>query len=255
MDLFVKEYLVKNEKKRLFIVHGICEHSGRYKDFSEALNKNEISVITYDLRGHGRSPGKRGSINSFKTHINDLTELINAYYNENVENILLGHSMGALIGNLYMVSNPKVSRYISSGAPSDFLDKVKLFKTIPYCPLNFITLKNTFANGSLSNDKKVEDDYTNDPLVLKKYKLKLAGQMFVSGVKYLHKNIKNHQTTTLFLHGEEDKIVPHQMSVKLYNKLPNPNNKLIIYPKMQHEILNEIDKAKVYQDILEWIYE
>ncbi len=255
MDLFIKKHLVKDERKRFFIVHGICEHSGRYDYFSEKLNAEKISVITYDLRGHGKSPGKRGTIKSFKTHINDLANVINKYYNENVENILFGHSMGGLIGHLYLVNNPKVNRYISSGAPTDFLNKVKLFKVLPYQPLNFITLKNTFADGSLSNDQKIEEDYTNDPLVLKKYKLKLAGQMFVSGIKHLHKNINNHQTPTLFLHGNDDKIVPKEMSINMIKKLSNDNNKLIIYDNMQHEILNELEKEKVINDIVGWIYE
>jgi|SRR5690554_5946773 alpha-beta hydrolase superfamily lysophospholipase len=254
MDLYVKTYLVKEEQKRLFIVHGICEHSGRYSEFAKKLNESKISVITYDLRGHGKSPGKKGYIKNFTDHLEDLQALIEKYYQKDVENILLGHSMGALIGHLYLLDNPKVSRYISSGAPTDFLPQVKLFKYLPYQPLGFIKLKNNFANGTLSNDKKVEEDYENDPLVLKKYYLKLAGEMFVRGVKYFQKNINKQQTTTLFLHGEEDKIVPKEMSENSFRKLNNPHNKLIIYPKMQHEILNEIEKEKVIADIVGWIY-
>lgn len=255
MELFIKEHIAEKEKKRLFLVHGICEHSGRYNPFIEALNKADVSVISYDLRGHGLSLGKRGTINSFKTHLNDLSKIINQYFNDKVENILFGHSMGGLIGHLYLVSNPKVSRYISSGAPTDFINKVKPFKVIPFQLIGWVTLKNSFANGSLSTDKEIEDNYLSDPLVLKKYKVKLAGEMFVKGIKYLQKNFNKHQLPTLFLHGEKDQIVPCEMSVNMFNKLPNINNKLIIYGEMQHEILNEIEKEKVIKDIIGWIYE
>lgn len=255
MDLYVKEHIAENEKKRLFIVHGICEHSGRYDSFSKKLNKAGISVISYDLRGHGRSPGKKGYIKCYKRHLEDLNYLILTNYNENVENILLGHSMGGLIGHMYVVSNPLISRFISSGAPTDFLKKVKPFKIIPYQPIGFLNVKNKFANGELSNDLKVEEDYTNDPLVLKTYKIKLAGEMFVSGVKYLHKNLAYHQTPTLFLHGKDDPIVPVEISENLFKKLNKKEDKLIIYENMKHEILNELEKERVYDDIINWIYE
>lgn len=255
MDLYVKSYLTKEERKRLFIVHGICEHSHRYESFAKELNKKGVSVITYDLRGHGRSSGKKGYINSFKTHLIDLDTIIKKYYNADVENILLGHSMGGLIGNMYMVSNPLVSRFISSGAPTDFLNKVKPFKILPYKPIGFLNVKNKFGEGELSNDLSVEEAYNNDPLVLKTYKIRLAGEMFVSGVKYLKKNINKFETPTLFLHGKNDPIVPCLMSENIYKNLNNPKNKLIIYENMKHEILNEIDKQQVINDIVEWIYE
>ena len=42
------------------LVHGLGEHSGRYAHVAERLNQGGYAVIASDLRGHGKTEGKRG---------------------------------------------------------------------------------------------------------------------------------------------------------------------------------------------------
>lgn len=252
--LYIKKDIVPNEVKRLFIVHGICEHSGRYDYFTKKLNENGISVIRYDLRGHGKSDGKRGYIKSYQTHIEDLAHVINTQRNKDVKNVLFGHSMGALIGHMYMVTNPRVDYYIASGGPTDYLPQVKVARMIGYKWMGFIKLKNKF-NGKLSRDQSVEDLYESDGLNLKVYYLRLAGEMFVSGVKYLNKYLYKNTYPILILHGAADKIVPKEMSERIYDYLPITDKTLKFYQGAYHEILNETNKDEVIDDILGWLNE
>lgn len=253
MSIYVKTYIVENEEKRVFIVHGINEHSGRYQDFAQFLNKHKISVITYDLRGHGKSGGKPAYIKYFTDHVNDLKEVIIKHNNPKAKQYLLGHSMGGLIGHLYMIDNPLVDGYIVSGAPTDYLPDVKPFKFIGYRWLGFIKMKNNLANDTLSHDKEVEKAYLEDPLVGKYFYIRLVGEMFIRGVKHLNKYIYKNNKPILILHGEDDKIVPKQFSERIYNLIAHDNKQLKIYDKMYHEILNEIEKKQVYNDILRWL--
>ena len=255
MNIYVKPYIVENEKKRLFIIHGICEHSGRYQSFAEWLNQKGVSVITYDLRGHGKSEGRRVYIKHFVDHLIDLTKVIDQYQNSKVEQILLGHSMGGLIGYLYMNLNPKVDRIIASGAPTDYLEDVKILKYTGFRWFGWVKRKNNFADDSLSHDKAIEEQYKKDPLVSKYFTVRLAGEMFYRGVKHLNNNLEKLQKPVLILHGEKDKIVPKEHSERIFDLIDNKNKKLILYPDMYHEILNELDKEKVYNDILGWLNE
>ena len=252
--LYIKKDIVPNEIKRIFIVHGICEHSGRYDFVTKQFNDSGISVIRYDLRGHGKSEGKRGDIHSFKDHIEDLTNVINAHLNEEVKNVLFGHSMGALIGHMYMVTNPKVDYFIASGGPTDYLKEVKIARIIGYKWFGFLKVKNNFK-GKLSHDTSVEDAYIADSLNLKKYKIRLAGEMFIKGVSYVNKYIYKNEYPILLLHGKEDKIVPYQMSKRILELIPSDDKRLIIYEEMYHEILNEVNKDAVMNDILGWLDE
>lgn len=252
--LYIKTDIVPDEVKRVFIIHGICEHSGRYDYFVKRLNEAQISVIRYDLRGHGKSDGKPGYIKSFHDHINDLQQVVNKHINKDVKNVLFGHSMGALIGHLYMVSNPKVDYYIASGGPTDYLKAVRVARMIGYKWIGWLKLKNQFE-GKLSRDKTIEDLYQRDSLNLKKYYIRLAGEMFISGVKYLNKNLYKNDLPILILHGGDDQIVPPEMSKRIYEHLQTTDKTLKLYEGAYHEILNETNKDEVIEDILGWLNE
>jgi alpha-beta hydrolase superfamily lysophospholipase len=58
------------------LVHGLGEHSGRYAQWSELLNQCGYVVLTYDLRGHGKSAGKRGHVSSFDDYLKDTDLLL-----------------------------------------------------------------------------------------------------------------------------------------------------------------------------------
>ena len=54
------------------VVHGFVEHSGRYAQLAEGLNRHGYSVHAFDLRGHGRSDGPRCFIRTFEQYLADL---------------------------------------------------------------------------------------------------------------------------------------------------------------------------------------
>jgi alpha-beta hydrolase superfamily lysophospholipase len=118
-----------------------------------------------------------------------------------------------------------------------------------------MTKKTNFADDQLSRIKSVEEAYIQDPLNLKKFHFSLAGNMFVGGVRFLNKNIKAYQTPVLLLHGEADKIVPVEFSKRLYDLLPIEDKKLITYPDAYHEIFNDLDREKTFEDVMNWLKE
>jgi len=54
------------------IVHGVCEHSGRYDETAGFLTGRGYAVDAFDLRGHGKSEGKTVYVESFDDYLNDL---------------------------------------------------------------------------------------------------------------------------------------------------------------------------------------
>jgi alpha-beta hydrolase superfamily lysophospholipase len=254
--LHVKRNDVENSKGSVIISHGIAEHSGRYDEITKKLNDASFNVVRYDLRGHGQSQGKRGALKSFHQTIDDLHVLVlDEKKREPKKIFLLGHSMGALIVNMYVVKYKDVDGVISSAAPSYFIKDVLPFRFIGYKWLGMMTKKTNFANDQLSRIKEVETAYIQDPLNLKKFHFSLAGNMFVGGVRYLNKRIAQYQTPVLILHGEADKIVPVEFSRRLFNLIPLEDKKIITYPNAYHEIFNDLDREKTFVDVLEWLKE
>src|SRR4051812_2138074 len=80
------------------IVHGLGEHAGRYDHVARRLNGQGFNVVGYDHRGHGRSPGARGGIESVDDLCADLACVIDAARKEFAGPlIVLGHSLGGLV--------------------------------------------------------------------------------------------------------------------------------------------------------------
>ena len=58
--LLLNVYEVENPKAVVQIAHGMEEHQGRYKAFAQMLNENGYTVVSADMRGHGKMPKTLG---------------------------------------------------------------------------------------------------------------------------------------------------------------------------------------------------
>ena len=56
------------------ITHGFGEHGGTYRQAAESLGAAlDVDVVAVDLRGHGRSPGRRGVVRRYEDLTDDLS--------------------------------------------------------------------------------------------------------------------------------------------------------------------------------------
>ena len=69
-------WAAKNPKAIMSLVHGFGEHSGRYEHMADYLNSKNISVVALDLRGHGRSEGRRGHCPDYSQLLGDVDALL-----------------------------------------------------------------------------------------------------------------------------------------------------------------------------------
>ena len=86
-------------KAILVIVHGQGDHSGRYVHTAEYFVRNGHSVWAYDCRGHGKSAGGRGHVDSFSDYLADNDRLIRIAKEQDPSKkiFLIGHSLGGLV--------------------------------------------------------------------------------------------------------------------------------------------------------------
>ena len=95
------------------VVHGLGEHSGRYERFARGMARFQMGTYALDLRGHGRSEGQRGHVDSWSQWVDDTAAFVR-HVQELVpgEVVPLGHSFGGAI-LLSTVLAGKVSHSIS----------------------------------------------------------------------------------------------------------------------------------------------
>jgi alpha-beta hydrolase superfamily lysophospholipase len=241
-------------KAAVVFVHGICEHLGRYNYIKDKFIENGYNVYRYDARGHGRSEGKRGYLESFDDYLDDLDIFVEMVRKENkdLKLILIGHSMGGLVATAYTSKYPeKVDLLAISGGANVCPKSAKALKFLPFNLIGKLNYANKLGNAVCSVSEVVED-YNKDELVLKKISFRLLGNAFVIGTNFVKKNIKNVGCPTLVMHGEKDGVVDKSIGEWTFKNLKCKDKKLKIYPNLYHEIFNEVNKDKVIQDLICW---
>ena len=260
VKLYYRKDIPEGVLANVIINHGFAEHLNRYDYVTKKLNEAKIGVYRYDLRGHGRSKGLKGHINSFMDFVHDTDRVVNMAKSEfpNIPLFMLGHSMGGFITCLYGINHPnKLKGQIFSGAAVRRLPQVKGIKGDIFNLLNLI-VPNMKIKNQLSKDicsvTEVVEGYEKDPLVLKEATLNFYVQFLVKGTSWIGKNIEKYNYPCLIIHGEKDKIVPKETAIFLYNNILSKDKEIKIYDDLFHEILNEKEKDKILLDIINWIY-
>ena len=98
--LYAEQFLPAGTPKGVVVVtHGYAEHCGRYHELAHVIVEAGWACLTYDVRGHGQSPGERGFIDRFDAYLEDLNAMLEAgkQLAPGSPVILLGHSHGSLI--------------------------------------------------------------------------------------------------------------------------------------------------------------
>ena len=257
LELFCQSWQPENETKAsLVLVHGVGEHSNRYHNLIEHLIKNSIAIYAYDLRGHGRSQGRKGFINSWDDYRQDLHLFIQQLDLKGQRPFLMGHSLGGLIALDYACSYPQTVRGVIASSPALALSGnagafrllAGLFNVfIPKFQLP-IPLKAT----ELSRDPTVVQNYLNDPLVHNR----VTPRWIVEGVSTINRLFNNAgqiNIPILLTHGDADKIVPIRGTQAFYDHLGSLDKTLIIYPQGRHEAHNDTNWKEATENISNWL--
>lgn len=260
IELFTRDWLLSENTRRrgaVLVIHGLGEHCGRYAHIAEFLNANEFDVRTYDLRGHGKSSGIRGAISSENALLEDLKSLYKDFAEDRHEELfLLGHSMGGAIALRAAVEKIITPRGLILSSPAvtanlSFTDKLKLKigRLMPNAAVS-----NGLKVDYISHDKKVVEDYKNDPLVHRKITPRLANFVIDSGQKSL-KKAADFRIPTLLLVAGDDHLVDATGAKRLFDRLPKSSAEMHFYDDLYHEIFNETAnrRAEVFADLKNWL--
>lgn len=243
--------------KTVVILHGACEHSGRYLDLIKFLWKKGYSVFAPDLRGHGRSEGKRVHIGNFFTYFIDLAQLLILVQGENYHRIhFLGHSMGGLIAARYIQDfGPNITSLILSSPLFGWKDmpRIKIFATKVISKVwPTFCFRNTVDETSLSHDPEVAQKYRKDPLVYNGGTARLGAELMENFI-LLFKNVEEIKLPLLLLAGGTDRITDPEASKQFFEEVCSENKKCYIFKDVFHEIFNEVEKEKPLKQLADWL--
>lgn len=250
--IYTRKDAPEKAKAAVVLVHGLCEHLGRYDYVTARLNDRGLAVYRFDHRGHGRSDGRRGHVGDFNFLVDDTNFILDGAKRENpgLPIFLLGHSMGGFTAACYGAKYPgKASGLILSGALTH--DEAGLFSGLA-AGLDPLTPIPNGLTENICRVPEVRKAYAEDPLCCRSFSMGLAYTL-KDGLGWLSENREKFSDPALILHGECDKLVSRNDSIEFFSEISSEDRQLKIYGKFYHEILNEYGKDEVIDDIANWI--
>lgn len=263
MDLYGRSHLASDPDLHVIIQHGLGEHGGRYERLVERLNDRNISVHLMDLRGHGRSGGRRGDaagvaelaldLEAFFAQLKELADLKRP--------VLLGHSLGGAVAATFALRHSNqfhLAGLAVSAAP--FAVALNIFQRLKQGAgrlLNTVApdliLDSGLDPADLSHDQAVVEAYRRDPLVHGKLSVRL-GLSILSCGKELIEQAPRLQIPLWAGHGSEDRITDPTGTEQFFLKAGTDEKSLDIYEGLFHEIFNEPDPDPT-EDFLQFVEE
>lgn len=275
------------------LVHGMCEHKGRYVAFMKYLAENGYITVIHDHRGHGESVKSKedygyfyeGGYKALIEDIHEITVETKKYAEdelgiEGLPYILLGHSMGSLAVRCYIKKyDYELDRLIVIGCPSNkpeikyalkllqLISLIKGEKSYSKFVDKFVMDNNyskKFASEGpaawLLKNPEALKDLINDPLCRIKFTMNGYVNLLKLTIETYSENgyeMKNPGLKIRFMSGREDPCAISKKAftnaMKLLKRKGYKNVSGKMYKDMRHEILNETDSARVYRDILDFI--
>ncbi len=255
IELYVSKNLIVSPKALIVMVHGLCEHSGRYDYVTAKFNACGYSVYRFDNRGHGRSGGDRGYVENFHQFIDDAAKIAEMAKSENPRTpaFMMGHSMGGFIAAACGVKYPGcVTGQVLSGAATVIQPLLAGLEGVDLSASARDPIANALS-AQVSRDPNVVAAYENDPLNLKEFTTWLMSEVLIRGARWLMDHTSSYTCPCLVLHGGADQIVTPDSSRQFYERISSGDKSLKIYDGLYHEILNEPEKDTVIEDISAWI--
>ena len=255
-ELFARHWSVDSPKAVMALVHGFGEHSGRYAHMAAHLNANDIAVVAVDLRGHGKTPGKRGVIRNyddFRADIAALMESATGFYPD-TPLILYGHSMGGGIVLDYGLGHQDDLPIIAS-APLITL-------TQPLAaPLRLIikimgvlnpngSMKQPIDGTKISNLASEQEAYMADPLNHGTMGFRLGHAIIKTG-ETIAKQAATWDRPLLLLHSKADQLTGFDGSSDFAKAAKR--TAFHAFESPQHEMHNDASRDEVYTRMTDFI--
>jgi alpha-beta hydrolase superfamily lysophospholipase len=260
---FVRDWGVPDGIARrgsMLLVHGLGEHSGRYEHVAARLAALGLEVRGYDLRGHGRSAGARGSIPYDDALLDDLSfvfaERARAAGDSGAP-LLLGHSLGGTIAaaatirglvapRALILSSPALRVHVR-GPRATALNLAR--RLIPDRPL-----PNALPLDKLSHEPAVVAAYRDDELVHDRITPRLYGFLVDAGAA-ARRGAGRLAVPTLLLVAGDDALVDARGSRELAAGLAPGVGDPRFYDELYHEVFNEREpeRTRVLDDLCAWV--
>ena len=261
LDLYAVQWNVVGKPDALIaFVHGHGDHCRRYDDWFSKMGAANISVISFDYRGNGRSQGRRGIIRNFSNLLQDvalLHEKAKIFY-PGIPVVLYGHSLGATLVISYLLrfqTRPELAIATSpwlklKKSPNKWLSLIlKLFNSVtPYITVGTGLHSADFSNADGFAEKREKDEFVHNRISIRMFR------EVEKEAAWIGEHFSEIKTPLLLMQGKDDKVMKYDGARNLKEKAPGQVN----YREWKFagpQLHNSERSNEVMEYLLDWIKE
>jgi acylglycerol lipase len=256
--IFVRSWQPSGTTRAIIVLcHGFNSHSGYYVRTGETLAARGIAAFALDLRGRGRSDGDRFYLESVGDYVQDVATVVSLARSRHagVPTFLLGHSAGGVVSCLYVLEHQdELAGFICESfafqipAP-DFA--IEVLKGLSHLAPHAHVLK--LHNEDFSRDPAVVHAMNDDPLIANETQPTHTVAELARADERLRSEFPLITLPVLILHGTADKATRPAGSQTFYDAAGSADKTLKLYEGHYHDLLNDLGREAVLEDIIEWI--
>jgi alpha-beta hydrolase superfamily lysophospholipase len=256
--LAYRAWLQPQARHTFAVAHGLGEHSGRYAAFAQAMAARGMATYALDLRGHGKSQGQRGHLDSWGQWTEDIAAFVGRVESQTSGEVIpLGHSFGgAAMLSTVLAGKLKSSRRFIVSSPA-----LKIKVAVPQWKVSLgavtsrlaprLAMNNEVDPGTVSRIPEVVQAYRTDPLVHAKISSRMYTE-WAGAARDVLARADQIQIPFLILAGDADRLIDPAGSEELHAKAPRLST-LEILPGRYHEPFNDLGSDEVFDIIARWV--
>ena len=230
------------------LLHGYGEHLGLYDALGRRLARDGIAVHAMDAVGHGRSDGERALIADWNHYVDDARVLVALARKQHPGRplVLLGHSGGAATAYLLALRSPGIARaVVLSGAPLrpvPWADDLGEDDEVDIDPSEMFSTHPEYVHALLHDPLTWHGGFRPETVRA----LAATWPEIAAGLAAGRPDVP-----VLFVHGEEDPVVP--IDDARANAAALPQARLVVLPGDLHDVLNEHDRDVVHESVTAFV--
>jgi len=256
--IFLRTWLPEEKTRGIIIIaHGLNSHSNYYQWTAEQFTAQNYAVYAPDQQGRGQSEGERFYTDDIYNTIADVDYVVDLAKKEqsDLPVFMLGHSAGGVLACIYTLEHPgKLNGLICESfafkvpAP-DFA--LAVLKGISHLAPHLHTIK--LKNEDFSRNPDAVAVMNNDPLIADESQPSKSMEQLVKADERLEKEFSKITLPVFILHGTDDKATKPGGSQFFYDNAASTDKTIKFYEGHYHDLLNDLDKEIVMNDILDWV--
>ena len=262
-ELFYRAWApTRASDKALVLFHRGHEHSARWQETVEALGLEDVTVFAWDARGHGQSPGERGSAENLGVVIRDVEAFVRHISTEHktaVENmVVLAHSVGAVTAAAWVHDFAPPIRGLILAVPAF---RVKLY--VPFAIPLLRWKQKLFGHGyvksyvkakMLTHDPAQAAAYAEDPMIFRQISVNILLDLFDTSTRLIE-DAAAITVPTLMLTAGADWVVSPSAQTTFFDRLSSPMKRLEMLPGFYHAIFHEKERAICVAHVRQFVLE